>query len=106
MKKLFEFLNNKWTILLIVLAVVFSLIVLHNIKTSKSKYSKWRYEIRGKVLHNGKPHDAIWYTDTIEMGDNYVKYENSDGTEVIIPSPYILVDRKYDNLIVDTLPAF
>lgn len=106
MKKIIELLNNQWTFLLVALVAVFSLIVFHNCEPPKNKYSKWRYEIRGKVIHQGKPHDAIWYTDTIELGDNYVRYQNSDGSEVVIPAPYVLIDHKYDNQIIDTNPAF
>ena len=40
------------------------------------------------------------------MGDNYCRYQNSDGTEVVIPSPYILIDHKYDRVIEDKTPAF
>ena len=70
------------------------------------KEPDWRYEIRGYVIHNGKQHDAIWYTDTIELGENYATYYNSDGSQVIIPSPFVLIDHKYDKITKDTVPAF
>jgi hypothetical protein len=70
------------------------------------KEPDWRYEIRGYVTHNGKQHDAIWYTDTIELGDNYATYYNSDGSQVIIPSPFVLIDHKWDKITKDTVPAF
>lgn len=106
MRKISELFNNQWTFLLIAFVAVFSLIIFNNCEPPENQYSKWRYEIRGKVIHKGKPHDAIWYTDTIEMGDNYCRYQNSDGTEVVIPAPYIIIDHKYDKVIEDKTPAF
>jgi hypothetical protein len=73
---------------------------------SKTKEPDWRYEIRGQVFHKGQWHDAIWYTDTIELGDNYATYYNSDGSQVIIPAPFVLIDHKYDKITKDTVPAF
>ena len=82
-----------------------SLLLLTNCQ-SKTKETDWRYEVRGYVIHNGKPHEAIWYTDTIEIGDNYATYHNSDGSQVIIPAPFVLIDHKYDKITKDTVPAF
>ena len=82
-----------------------SLLLLTNCQ-SKTKETDWRYEVRGYVIHNGKPHEAIWYTDTIELGDNYATYHNSDGSQVIIPAPFVLIDHKYDKITKDTVPAF
>ena len=82
-----------------------SLLLLTNCQ-SKTKEPDWRYEVRGYVIHNGKPHEAIWYTDTIEIGDNYATYHNSDGSQVIIPAPFVLIDHKYDKITKDTVPAF
>jgi len=101
-----EHIKNNWTILLAIIFIVFSLILISQCETPNQKKSEWRYEVHGYVIYQGKPHDAIWYTDTIEIGDNYLRYQNSDGTEVVIPSPYILIDHKYDNVIRDTVPAF
>jgi hypothetical protein len=70
------------------------------------KEPDWRYEIKGQVFHKGQWHDAIWYTDTIELGDNYATYQNSDGSRVIIPAPFILIDHKFDKVTKDTIPAF
>lgn len=92
-------LKNKWTFVLFGFFIVFSLIIMSRCSRVESK-SEWRYEIHGYVLHKGQPHDAIWYTDSIEIGENYVSYQNSDGTEVVIPSPFVLIDHKYDK--VDT----
>lgn len=103
MKKIKVFINQ-WALLLVAVLSLFLIIIFHN-KAPKN-YSKWRYEIRGQVIHQGKPHDAIWYTDTIEIGDNYCKYKNSDGSEVVIPAPYVLIDHKYDRVKKDTVPAF
>jgi hypothetical protein len=72
----------------------------------QSDKTKWRYEVRGYVMYQGQKRPAIWYTDTIEIGENYAKYQNSDGSEVVIPAPYILVDHKYDKVIKDTVSAF
>lgn len=70
------------------------------------KETTWRYEIKGYVIHNGQQHEAIWFTDTIELGENYATYRNSDGSQVVIPAPFILIDHKYDKVIKDTVPAF
>jgi hypothetical protein len=72
----------------------------------QSDKTKCRYEVRGYVMYQGQKRPAIWYTDTIEIGENYAKYQNSDGSEVVIPAPYILVDHKYDKVIKDTVSAF
>ena len=73
---------------------------------SKTKEPDWRYEVRGYVNYKGQQHEAIWYTDTIELGDNYATYYNSDGSQVIIPAPFVLIDHKYDKITKDTVPAF
>ena len=65
-----------------------------------------RYEIHGYVNYGGEVRKAIWYTDTIELGDNYATYTNSDGSEVVIPAPFVLIDHKYDSLTKNTKPAF
>lgn len=58
---------------------------------------KWKYEIHGKVYlpTNGISglHDAIWYTDTISFDGDTIYYFNSDGSEVRIHPPYILIDK-------------
>lgn len=70
------------------------------------KEPTWRYEIKGYVDYKGEKHEAIWFTDTIELGENYATYRNSDGSQVVIPAPFILIDHKYDKVIKDTVPAF
>lgn len=72
----------------------------------KQKEPTWRYEIKGYVIHKGLRHEAVWYTDTIELGDNYATYQNSDGSQVVIPAPFILIDHKYDKSYSDTVSAF
>lgn len=88
-------LKNKWSLLLLVFFVFFFLILLSKCKEVNKK---WRYEVRGYVQYKGKPHDAIWFTDTLEIGDNFVSYKNSDGSEVVIPAPYVIIDHKYDKV--------
>lgn len=101
-----ENLKNKWSLVLAGLLLVFSLILISQCESPKKKHSEWRYEVHGYVIHKGKQHPAIWFSDTLEIGENYLRYENSDGSEVVIPSPYILIDHKYDKVIKDTNPAF
>ena len=38
-------------------------------------------------------HDAIWYTDTISFDGDTAYYFNSDGSEVRIYPPYVLIDK-------------
>jgi hypothetical protein len=61
---------------------------------------EYRYEIRGKVYvptSGVNPmHDAIWYTDTISFDGDTLYYFNSDGSEVRIRPPYILIDHTLD----------
>lgn len=90
--------NNKFTIVLLALTLVFCLLLMSQCKP-ENKVTKWRYEIHGYVMYKGKPHEAIWFTDTLEFGDNYLRYENTDGTEVVIPSPFVLIDHKYDSTV-------
>jgi hypothetical protein len=41
-------------------------------------------------------HDAIWYTDTISLDGDTLYYFNSDGSEVRIYPPFILIDHTLD----------
>lgn len=95
-----KLITNKWTILLAGIFIVFSLMIMTQCSTHSSKSPKWRYEIKGHVIYKGEKHKAVWFTDSLELGDNYVSYKNSDGSEVVIPAPFILIDHKYD--AVDT----
>lgn len=101
-----NYLKNKWTLFLAVFFLILSIILISNCEAPKQKHSEWRYEVHGYVIHNGKQHPAVWFSDTLEIGDNYLRYENSDGTEVVITSPYVLIDHKYDKTIKDSKPAF
>ena len=38
-------------------------------------------------------HPAIWYTDTISFDADTAYYFNTDGTEVRINPPYVLIDK-------------
>jgi hypothetical protein len=61
---------------------------------------KYKYEIKGKVYvptsGTNPMHDAIWYTDTINFDGDTIYYFNSDGSEVRINPPYILIDHTLD----------
>ena len=94
-------LKNKWSLVLFGILIIFSLLV-----TQCKNKRDWRYEVHGWVMYKGQPHKAIWKTDTIEVGENYLRYENTDGTEVVIPAPYVLIDYQYDKVIKDTTSAF
>jgi hypothetical protein len=58
---------------------------------------KYKYEIKGKVYFptsgTNPMHDAIWYTDTISFDGDVAYYFNSDGSEVRIYPPFILIDH-------------
>ena len=58
---------------------------------------EFKYEIHGKVyVPTSGPnpmHDAIWYTDTISFDGDTAYYFNSDGSEVRIYPPYVLIDK-------------
>ncbi len=64
------------------------------------KREKYKYEIHGKVYvpTNGISglHDAVWYTDTISFDGDTIYYFNTDGSEVRINPPYILIDKTLD----------
>ncbi len=61
---------------------------------------KYKYEIKGKVYVPtsglNPMHDAIWYTDTINFDGDTIYYFNSDGSEVRIHPPFILIDHTLD----------
>ena len=61
---------------------------------------KYKYEIKGKVYiptsGTNPMHDAIWYTDTINFDGDTIYYFNSDGSEVRIRPPFILIDHTLD----------
>jgi hypothetical protein len=106
MKRIFDYLNNKWTLLIAITSVILLIITNRLYQKPNKPHSEWRYEVRGFVNYKGQLRDAIWYSDTIEVGENYLRYENSDGSEVIIPAPYVLIDHKYDLVKKDTTSAF
>lgn len=58
---------------------------------------KYKYKIIGQVRVPKSDttvlHDAIWYTDTISFDEDTAYYFNSDGSEVRIHPPFILIDR-------------
>ena len=64
-------------------------------------YKDYKYEIHGKVyVPTSGPnpmHDAIWFTDTISFDGDTIYYFNSDGSEVRIKPPYILIDKSVKN---------
>ena len=66
------------------------LIVLLVFSCGKNEY---RYEIKGTVMTDKGHHPAIWYTDTISFDGDTAYYFNSDGSEVRIYPPYILIDN-------------
>ena len=88
---------------LIALLSIFGLLVTNQCQSQSSKpdttKSDWRYEIHGYVKWKGKPHHAIWLTDTIEVDQNSLRYQNSDGSIVVIQTPYVLIDHKYDTKV-------
>lgn len=58
---------------------------------------KYKYKIKGQVIVPKSDttilHDAIWYTDTISFDEDTAYYFNSDGSEVRIYPPFILLDN-------------
>jgi len=75
---------------------LFKLLFLTLILTACNK-NEYKYEIRGKVYVPtsglNPMHDAIWYTDTISFDGDVAYYFNSDGSEVRIYPPFILIDH-------------
>ena len=57
---------------------------------------KYKYKIVGQVRVPKSDttilHDAIWYTDTISFDEDTAYYFNSDGSEVRIYPPFILLE--------------
>ena len=93
-----KYLLTKWNLLLIGLI----LITLGTIRFNHKIKKQWRYKVIGYVHYGGKMREAVWYTDSLIREENFVYYENSDGTEVVIPTPYVIIDYKYDFVIKDT----
>lgn len=58
---------------------------------------EYKYEIHGKVYIPtsgiNPMHDAIWKTDTVSFDGDTIYYFNSDGSEVRISPPYVLIDK-------------
>ncbi len=90
--------------LLFLLMLTISMFFITNCKRVRTQ--DMRYEIHGYINYGGEIRKAIWYTDTIELGENYATYTNSDGSQVVIPAPFVLIDHKYDSLTKKTKPAF
>jgi hypothetical protein len=53
----------------------------------------YEYRIDGTVKTKYGTRPAIWYTDTIGFDGDTVYYFNSDGSEVRIKPPYVLIDK-------------
>lgn len=70
------------------------LIVLLGLILFSCNQNKYRYKIKGDVITNKGPHPAIWYTDTISFDEDTAYYFNSDGSEVRINPPYVLIDNQ------------
>jgi hypothetical protein len=63
--------------------------------TGKNEY---RYEIHGELPTSLKTtNKAIWFTDTVSYDQDTIYYFNSDGSEVRIKPPYILIDKTLKN---------
>ena len=64
------------------------------------KGKEYSYEIQGKVYvptsGTNPMHDAKWFTDTISFDGDTIYYFNSDGSQVRIRPPYILIDHILD----------
>ncbi len=79
---------------IIIYIFVSILVILFTFSCNKKKY---RYEIHGKVYvptsGSSGMYDAIWLTDTISFDGDTAYYFNSDGSEVRIYPPYILIDK-------------
>lgn len=69
------------------------------VNCSNKKDKMWKYEIHSHIqTSDGGLREAIWYTDTITLNDDgSIHYDNSDGSRVIIQSPYILIDHSLDS---------
>lgn len=91
-------LRNKWSIVLVLFLLLFTIILVSQCKSSRSE---WRYEIHGLINCNGEERPATWYTNSIHYGENFLRYWNSDGTEVIIPAPYVVIDYQYHTVKKD-----
>jgi hypothetical protein len=90
-----KYLLNKRNILFIGLI----LIALGTIRFNHKVKKEFRYKIVGYVHYGSETKQAIWYVDSIIKGENFVCYHNSDGTEVVIPRPYVIIDYKHDFVI-------
>jgi hypothetical protein len=81
----------KLTVVIVTIAATLGLTIVSC--TSK----KYKYKIIGQVRVPKSDttvlHDAIWYTDTISFDEDTAYYFNSDGSEVRIYPPFILLDN-------------
>jgi hypothetical protein len=81
----------KLTVVIVTIATTIGLTIVSC--TSK----KYKYKIIGQVRVPKSDttvlHDAIWYTDTISFDEDTAYYFNSDGSEVRIHPPFILLDN-------------
>jgi len=80
----------KLTVVIVTIAATLGLTIVSC--TSK----KYKYKIIGQVRVPKSDttvlHDAIWYTDTISFDEDTAYYFNSDGSEVRIHPPFILIE--------------
>lgn len=81
--------------------LIISLTTLFFLSCQQTKKSPtWRYKVEGYVNYKGESHEAIWYTDTLEISKDTIGYHNSDGSHVVIKPPYTIFDYK-KNLIIE-----
>ena len=81
--------------------ILLSLLISLSLLSCNNKQKEWRYEIHGFVQTKKGPHEAIWYTDTIDFDGESLFYHNSDGTKVTINPPFILHDHSLDSTYVN-----
>lgn len=85
----------KKTTQILTAVALFIFIFIVAIKTSPKK--QWKWEVRGNVMYHGTQRPAIWWTDSLDyINADSCGYHNSDGSKVIIKSPFVLVDHRFD----------
>lgn len=57
-------------------------------KNQVSHRIDYRYRIKGEVTVKGKPHPAIWMTDTFDIKEDSIIITNSDNSTYRIGPPY------------------
>ena len=77
--------------IILILSIISLIVVIRYLPSNKA----YKYEIISTIKVDDTLRVAKWYANNIQIKGDTIFYRNSDGSEVCIPRPYVLIDRDY-----------